>query len=391
MNIQNNAVINGRKIEMFHHESGAEYGYKKPQTDSFAILYPKDYDETKSYPLYVVLHSAGHDMFSCLACVGKKGDHDIYDTPDDMFGLYPDCWRNKENGQNDWFWGGKPANEDDRDERSTTELMPVEKRVIDTVMWVFDNYPIDRERVYAVGNSMGGTGSLGVAVPRGDIFAAVKANVPAGVNHVLSRLGYEGDAPEGFKAPDLPVIVDYSSQTDQWSRGHERLYRQVKDHKYAIMGFWGPYGHENDNERIARYNDIVHSFDIGSVKLHEAYPAFTDATTDDVIPWPETLNHSEESGQVNAFFRWKVLRDEADTFEIELRLLAQDEFDSRLTFPTESTADVTLRRLQKFSLSEGDEVSFTFGDVSGKTVTADALTIPRLTVTTEPKVLKITK
>ncbi|MCQ2456916.1 MAG: hypothetical protein MJ096_06130 [Clostridia bacterium] len=391
MNVQNLAVINGRKIEMFHHESGAEFGYSKPQTDSFGLMLPKDYDETKKYPLYLVLHSAGHELFSCLATVNIKGDHDIYDTPDDSFGLYPDCYRNMANEKHEWFWGGTAASNDDRDEACTTELQPVEKRVLATLEWVFENYPVDRERVYAVGNSMGGTGSLGIAVPRGDIFAAVKANVPAGVNHVLSRLGYEGDAPEGFKSPDLPVIVDYSSQTDQWSRGHERLYDQIKKHKYAIMGFWGPYGHENDNEKIARHIDIVHAFDIGSVKLHEAYPAFTDATTDDVLPWPETMNHSTESGQVNAFFRWKVIADTEDCFEIELRLLAQDEYESRLTFPKESTADVTIRRLQKFAFSEGDEVSFTFGDKSGKVKLADSLTIPGLTVTTAPKVLKISK
>ena len=52
-------------------------------------------------PLYVVLHSAGHDVHSCLACTTKVGNHDIYHSPPDFFALYVDCKANK----GDWWWG----------------------------------------------------------------------------------------------------------------------------------------------------------------------------------------------------------------------------------------------------------------------------------------------
>ena len=55
------------------------------------------------------------------------------------------------------------------------ETMPVEKRVIDSVRWAIKRFRIDPERVYLSGNSMGGSGTLGIGMRHGDIFAAIKA------------------------------------------------------------------------------------------------------------------------------------------------------------------------------------------------------------------------
>ena len=65
---------------------------------------------------------------------------------------------------------------------------PVEKRVISTVKWVIQKYGIDPDRVYLSGNSMGGNGTLGIGMRHGDVFAAIKANVPAGIEHVSNRM-----------------------------------------------------------------------------------------------------------------------------------------------------------------------------------------------------------
>ena len=59
--------------------------------------------------------------------------------------------------------------------------VPVERRVIDCVKWVIQTYEIDPNRVYLSGNSMGGSGTLGIGLRHGDVFAAIKANVPAGI------------------------------------------------------------------------------------------------------------------------------------------------------------------------------------------------------------------
>ena len=144
-------------------------------------------------PLYVVLHSAGHDVHSCLACTTKVGNHDIYHSPQDFFALYLDCRANK----GDWWWG--------INKYPGPEVGPTEKRVIDTVKWVIKQYGIDENRVYLCGNSMGGSGTLGIGMRHGDVFAAIKANVPAEVKHVSSRMYFRREGGAGGRHPPRPA------------------------------------------------------------------------------------------------------------------------------------------------------------------------------------------
>ncbi|MBO4220056.1 MAG: hypothetical protein J5933_03945, partial [Clostridia bacterium] len=166
----------------------------------------------------------------------------------------------------------------------------------------------------------------------------------------------------------------------------------TQKYRYPLMEFFGPFGHQNDNSELIKYNDLIHAFDIGSVSLHEPYPAFTRATTDDPIPWPDRLD-SEASGQVNGFFRWRNLSDTEDKFEIELRLLRQDEWESRVSFPKESVCDVTLRRRQRFILDPGEAFSWEFRGETGAS-NADGFGVPTvssLKITDVPAVLILKK
>ncbi len=168
------SVFTERKLETFKHGTKQEWGYSAPQTDTFLVLHPKQ--AHRSAPLYVVLHSAGHDVHSCLACTTTVGNHDIYHSPPDFFALYLDCRAN----QGDWWWGS--------DKYKDPDISPTDKRVIDTVKWAASQYDIDENRVYLCGNSMGGSGTLGIGMRHGDVFAAIKANVPAKVEHVSRRM-----------------------------------------------------------------------------------------------------------------------------------------------------------------------------------------------------------
>lgn len=363
MNPMPDGRLNGRRLEFFHHESQPEWGYDKPQTDTFAVMHPKEEIPGRQYPLYVVVHSAGHDVYSALSCLWKEHNHDIYHVPEDMYGLFLDCRANA----CDWWWGGDSINGQEKPENRGCEKRPVEKRCIATVEWTMDAYPIDKNRVYAVGNSMGGSGALGMAVCRGDIFAAVKVNVPAGVRHVMDRCCLDSPAPAGFTLPDPPVIIDYSGTDDIWSTGHEQLYRAAQRAGYPLIGFWGPYGHCNDDSIMEQYNDLIHSLGIGTLRKDEAYPVFMNASTDDPIPWPDHRD-SKDSGQVNAFFRWKVLEDTRECLRMELRLMNSADWNTRRTLPEETTADVMIRRLQRFSPENGAKPRATYG---GTEVTAE--------------------
>src|SRR3954471_19028529 len=108
--------------------------------------------------------------------------------------------------------------------------------------------------------------------------------------------------------------------------------------------YWGPFWHANNHEQILKVNDLVSSFDWLSVRKDEAYPAFTNASTNDPLPWPDKLT-DKKPGQVNAFFRWKNVADTAEAVEMSLFLVKPSELKTSFAIPTESTADVTLRRL----------------------------------------------
>ena len=388
MNLQPNGKLLGRKVELYSHNTESEWGYEKDQTDTFAVIYPKDYCESETYPLYVVFHSAGHDVYSAFAYTWDDGNHDIYKTPENAFAVYPDCRAN----MNDWWWGGINAIGEGDESRKGTEKQPVEKRIMATVKHMTDTYPIDENRIYAVGNSMGGSGSLGIALCRGDIFAAIKANVPAGVRHAADRCCLDTEAPEGFSIPEPPVVLDYSSQTDMWSKGHEVLYRGMREKKYALYGYWGEFGHANNHNEIAKYNDLIHAVPVLEIKKNEAYPVFTNASTDDKNPW-EYPDTDAKAGQVNGFFRFENICDTEDTFEMKLWLLTPEEWETKVTLPESSVCDLLIRRAQNFKLAGGEGFLWSLGDDNG-TATADTEGHPEIsgiTVRSKAQVLKLKK
>jgi hypothetical protein len=363
----------GRPAEVFRHGTRKDWGYKADQQDAFVVLHPKT--DRRGAPLYVVLHSAGHDVFSCVQCTPHPGNHDIYRAPDDFYGLYLDCRANR----GDWWWGGMPASDAELVKRNSgPDLRPVERRVLDTVRWVMRKYDIDPNRVYLCGNSMGGSGTLGIGMRHGDLFAAIKANVPAGVEHALNRL-------EAPKLPDPPVVVDYSAQNDSWSFGHDRFVKMMNDRRYALYFYWGAYGHANNSGYILSVNDLVNSFDWLNLKRNEPYAVFTNASCNDALPWPDRLN-DKAPGQVNAFFRWKTVTDAEDRVEMDLFLSSAPDLKTAFKIPAAATADVSIRRLQKLAVRPGESFTWTFGTAGG-TVKADEsglLTVPHLELHAPP-------
>ena len=380
--------LNGRQTERFEHGTLPEWGAKNPnQTDIFYVAHPLT-GPAEGRPLYVVLHSAGDDA---TLAVKSAGLEIIYNPPADFYALFCDCYANRET---DWWWGGRNANQPEITpeiaDRATAELMPVEKRVLAEIAWVVETYKIDPNRIYLCGNSMGASGTLGIGMRNGDVFAAIKANVPAGIWHAFDRLQLaESTVPAGFKIPDPPVCLDYSAPNDDWSLGHEALFAAVEARKYSYIAYWGNFGHESRDSNVMKVNDLFKTFDWTEIRKNAAYPVFTKASTDDKIPWPERAADAP-AGQRGAYFRWNNLVDTESAFEMELRLATADELKSTLfQIPVRSTADVTLRRLQKFQIAPNQLIQWQFGDKSGETQADEngLLTIPQLTITDIPTVL----
>ena len=382
----------GRQLEYYGHGTDPAWGAKNPnQMDPFAVLLPKA-GPRKGAPLYVVLHSAGHNLWSCLDCQKTPHNHDLYTPPADFYALYLDCATNR---GTDWWWGQNGAG---------LEETPVEKRVIATVLWTVKKYGIDPNRVYLSGISMGGSGTLGIGLRHGDIFAAIKANVPAGVAHASARMGFTG-VPAGIvareefeeavaKLPDPPVLVDYSAPNDRWSTGHDDFYEALARRRYAVLGFWGDFGHEGNDLKMAQFNDIIHDFAWTNMVRNAAYPVFTKASCDTKIDFIFGTCATKVPGQVNGYFRWRNVSDTGSAVALELRMLTAAELKSKFfTPPASATAEVAIRRLQKFRVKPGDKVKWTFGDQKGTaTVGKDGLlSVGTLTITDKPQTLRVAR
>jgi poly(3-hydroxybutyrate) depolymerase len=378
-------TVEGRTTEVFRHGSMKEWGYGKYQNDTVIVVHPKV--ARKQAPLYVVLHSAGHNVFSAVKCTRQVGNHDIYHSPDNFYALYLDCRANK----GDWWWGGFHPRVKGTEKNTGGVAGPTELRVIGTVKWAMEKYGIDPNRVYLCGNSMGGSGTLGIGLRNGDVFAAIKANVPAGIEHASDRMHFPPSSiPKNITIPDPPVLVDYSGQNDHWSTGHGNFAQAMNDRKYAMYLYWGPFGHANNHEKIMKHNDLINSFDWLSVKLNEAYPAFSNASSNDELPWPDK-REDKTVGQVNAFFRWENVGDENNEFKMALFLISEKDLKTKFTIPTHASADVSLRRIQHFQVKPNQVFNWSYGKQVGKTTSDEngIITITKLNITNEKKLLEI--
>ena len=325
-----------------------------------------------------------------MKCTRTVGNHDIYRSPDDFYALYLDC---RANG-GDWWWGGMHWGDANLMKRNSGgDPTPVERRVMDTVKWVIKKYDIDADRVYLCGNSMGGSGTLGIGMRNGDVFAAIKANVPAGIEHVSQRMYFPPQTvPENVELPDPPVVVDYSAQNDGWSAGHDRFAKAMNERKYALYFYWGPFGHANNHAEIMKVNDLINSFDWLNVKKNEAYPVFTNASGNDQLPWPDDLK-SKTPGQVNAFFRWKNISDTKDELEMSLFLTTPAELKTSFAMPAESTADVSLRQNPEHAAQAGRSIHMELWNRTGngKAGAEGVVTIPGLKITAKPTMLTVSR
>ncbi len=378
-------MVNGRKVERVVRVYGKEYGYTNTVQEMYIVQYPVTPKEGRKCPLYVVLHSAGHDADKAILCTQTPDDHDIYRAPDDFYALYMDCRMAKDS---DWWWGANKY--------QGFNLSPCEKRIIATIEEIVVKYSIDRDRIYLCGNSMGGSGTLGIGLRHGDLFAAIKANVPALVKHACGRMGWDMNKKTNVAGidftsiPDPPFLVDYSAPNDKWSDGHEHLVAMMSTRKYPWQLLWGAFGHADNDSQMLPKNDIIHAFAWTKVRKSDILPVFTNASCDSLLPWP-ACRSSINPGQINAFFRWA---DGLSTdVSVSIRIFLADVMSHHFIVPDRATADVTLRRLGTFKVKCGDSLSWTYNGKSGTVVVGKdgLLTIPMLEMVKASRTLVIKK
>jgi hypothetical protein len=210
--------------------------------------------------------------------------------------------------------------------------------------------------------------------------------VPAGAGHALLRMNVG-------QHPDPPPLFDFSSQNDFWSDGQEQLIAYCEKNRYFLAFAWGPLGHINDP---SQFNATVSEFPWLSIRKNEAYPVFTGASSDNIYPGFQNTTAPDQTGQINGCFRWKNVTDTPGRFVMELRLVRKSELKGPAEPPVAAIADVTFRRLQQFSVHQGemyrwkmvaDDKTLQSGNV--RVDATGVLNIPKINITATPARLEI--
>jgi len=305
-----------------------------------------------------------------------------------------------------------------------------QNRVLSFFEWACAKWKIDRSRVYTVGNSMGGAGSLMFAIRHGDKVAwcrsQVGVHIPAHSPHF--RGSYErmwGRVDFACKFEDGNNVWDYFS--DDWYlrkypnreigylvfangkndraigwRQSLEFFRALQDTKRPHVFVWQMRGHGSSpsfpNPTGARRLRGLPM----DIRLDQSLPAFTHCSLDDdpgtatkrpkpkVFPKPPRgrapVDHydGDSEGQANLYLFWetKDIVDEAGKWEMTVGLTPPAPKDT-------CTVDITPRRCQAFKPKPGERFKWTNTSLADKkvvgsgAVTAEKwglVTVPKMTV-----------
>lgn len=139
------------------------------------VMLPKNYDESRKYPVMYILHGLGGNEYSWIR---KKADIiiqnmcNIYDCPE-MIVVFPNSELNKEGDTSGMGYKEKCKYYDKTEEDVVNYLMP----------YINEHYSVltGRENTAVLGNSMGGRNSMNMAFKHQDLFGYVGVFSSAGV------------------------------------------------------------------------------------------------------------------------------------------------------------------------------------------------------------------
>lgn len=157
---------------------------------NYVVNLPKDYDENQAYPLVVFLHGAGErgDDLDRVCCHGYMKHVREKGAEYPFIFVAPQCPENK-------YWGCY-----------TESLLAFLEDICATL-------PVDRDRVYLTGLSMGGTGTWMLAMAAPERFAAIAPVCGSGIYWLggalknVPVLAYHGDCDEVVPVMDSVQMV----------------------------------------------------------------------------------------------------------------------------------------------------------------------------------------
>ncbi|MBI5851293.1 MAG: hypothetical protein HZB39_09715 [Planctomycetes bacterium] len=313
-----------------------------------------------------------------------------------------------------------------------------DRRVVAELDFVLANFPVDRERVYARGGSMGAVGAVFFAYRHPDRIAAAHGTVPkfdfgcqgnqcwiepatgdalwgtpaqnlttsegVGVYDRLSIAFLASRAPAslGVVDPlvDRPLITMFNGRNDVVVGWPEKppAYAAVQAARQPSAFFWDQSTHQSLGS--GSWSSVINARrdELWSLRVHQAVPAFTNLSIDDDAG-DGTPTSGDPIGTVNGYLAWDVatIVDTATTHSL-VASLRTGALPDAAPSPT-ATVDWTPRRLQAYLRAPSAHHRFTNlqqpGDVvvEDRIVTGEAsglITVAGALVTTAGNRLRLT-
>jgi hypothetical protein len=254
-------------------------------------------------------------------------------------------------------------------------------RVEHTLNWCLENLPVDTTRVYMTGWSMGGIGVMLNITTLAENIAAVYVLAPifnmsistvatyanqlwgtAGTN-LLTNEGYTRNQRMNSCCmvsekcnTSLPIMYTFCGKNDGnvgWSE-KVTFYDSVNANNHGAFHFWSYTDHFNI------YTPWVPSFPLFSFftryRNNLSYPAFSNCSLNDDPGTGDPIT-GDSIGTINGYLDWKDdIVDSVEAWEITLFIKELITTVGTLVPPDSGITDVTLRRLQKFSVPVGETI-----------------------------------
>jgi pimeloyl-ACP methyl ester carboxylesterase len=260
------------------------------------------------------------------------------------------------------------------------------RRVVHTVLWARRHFGIDTTRVYARGTSMGGIGSMFLALRRPDLIAAVMTYVgkfdfsfvtdpnPAsafnpgnGLRSVCDRLWgqvttnlmsteglpvyqelNDGSAVGALGRRALPPLIAFNGRNDTTVGWAEKIpfYEAMRVARQGGAFFWDTRDHNGTIP--AAWSSMQDAQYLHRFRTNVSFPALSNCSADG-NPGNGSAANGDSVGTINGMIEWDPpIENQDDRWDVVLHprdLTTQWGPDPA---PDSATVDVTPRRLQKF-------------------------------------------
>ena len=373
-------------------------------------------DDKKALPMMLWLHGFGDKWEDIVNCANWFPDMLVV-IPNDPLGT--------------WFYGYSDQLPNG-DPNTGMVVNYTERRLLAYLEYFESRYPVDKNRVFVLGGSMGGTGATSLALRYPKVFAGADSRKGAANRQyckwrsqcetIWGRVDAKVKNNDGVNVWDWQNMAWYASRHHKdstWLRtqnGREDVsipfrqlagppgvepmsfYKAMEAFKIGHQCLWDCSSHSKRPDKPFAHDDWWEPFSDKTcfLRLDLSFPAFSNFSandnpgtgTGDAVGGDGQLGDNtydgDPNGGFNRFLRWNstTIVDLPTEYSIEIKLSSgATGYKGKGT----ETVDVTPRRLQKFAVAPGAKFQWSTSSGQSGQAATDAeglLTVPGVKVTT---------